>query len=76
MRKIVSDTFYASIFIIRFESGECDKTREILDKIFNYLDARPEHFSLFTYEKNYVKFLKKIKGSLVYDKASKNNSIN
>ena len=76
VRKIVSDTFYASIFIIRFESDECDKTREILDKIFNYLDARPEHFSLFTYEKNYVKILKKIKGSLVYDKVSKNNSEN
>lgn len=76
VRKIVSDTFYASIFIIRFESGECDKTREILDKIFNYLDARPEQFSLFIYDKKYVNILDKIKGSLVYDKASKSNSIN
>ncbi|MGM9637161.1 MAG: M48 family metalloprotease [Eubacteriales bacterium] len=69
VRKTVSDSFFASAFVIRFNGGTDDRRDEIMHRIFCYLDSYPVdwQFSLFTYEELNFK-VEKIKGSLVYTK--------
>ena len=72
VRKIVSPNFFASVFVIRFrEDAEFDaqKAGEVMNKIFNHLDTRPEdwHFSLFVYDVQTAQAVNKIHNSCVYD---------
>jgi hypothetical protein len=72
VRKIVSPNFFASVFVIRFrEDAEFDRNKagEVMNKIFNHLDTRPEdwHFSLFVYDIQTAQAVGKIQNSCVYD---------
>ena len=51
MRKTVSETFFASVFIIHFYGGTDAQRDEIMHKIFRFLDSHPSdwQFSLFDY---------------------------
>ncbi len=71
VRKIITDDFFVSPFVIRFEEGTPD---EQIDKamtaIFHYLDSTPEdwHYALFMYDSQRKKAVEKVKGSLVWEK--------
>ena len=71
VRKTVSDTFFASVFIIHFYGGTDAQRDEIMHKIFRYLDSYPadRHFSLFDYFDYPEIKVEKIEGSLVYSKS-------
>jgi hypothetical protein len=69
----VSETYFASAFVIHFYGGTDAQREDIMHKIFRYLDTYPVdwHFALFDYfDYPDIKF-DKIEGSLVY---SKNNN--
>jgi tetratricopeptide (TPR) repeat protein len=73
VRKTVSETYFASAFVIHFYGGTDAQREDIMHKIFRYLDTYPVdwHFALFDYfDYPDIKF-DKIEGSLVY---SKNNN--
>lgn len=68
VRKIISESFFTSAFVIRFSGGTGEQKYQIMHKIFCYLDTYPVEwqFSLFDYANySHVKF-GKIEGSLVY----------
>ena len=70
VRKTISETFFTSAFIIRFDGGTDDDRDEIMHKIFRYLDTYPVEwqFSLFDHtDYPWIKF-DKIEGSTVYSK--------
>ena len=73
VRKTVSETFFASVFIIHFYGGTDAQRNEIMHKIFRFLDSHPTewHFSLFDYFEYPEVKVEKIKGSLVYTKDNK-----
>lgn len=70
VKKIITDDFATSAFVVRFCEGTDDNTQdEVLHKIFNHLDACYSwQFSLFDYQ--YVKDVKveTIEGSCVFTK--------
>ncbi len=72
VRKIITDDFFVSPFVIRFEEGAPD---EQIDKamttIFHYLDSTPEdwHYALFMYDDQRKKAVEKVKGSCVWEKS-------
>ena len=70
VKKTVSDSFFTSAFVIRFEGGDDKMRYEIMHKVFRYLDAYPIdwQFSLFDYDEHKDVRLDKIEGSLVYKK--------
>ena len=70
VRKTVSDTFFASVFIIHFYGGTDAQREEIMHKIFCFLDSHPSQwqFSLFDYFDYPQVKVEKIAGSLVYTK--------
>ncbi len=70
VRKTVSDTFFASVFIIHFYGGTDAQRDEIMHKIFRFLDSRPVEwqFSLFDYFEYPEINVEKIEGSLVFSK--------
>ncbi len=72
VRKIVSSTFFASVFVIRFRADadfDAQKAQGVMQKIFNHLDTRPEdwHFSLFVYDAQTATAVGKVADSCVYD---------
>ena len=73
VRKTVSESFFASVFIIQFRGGTDAQRHEIMHKIFRYLDSYhiDWQFSLFDYFDYPEIKVEKIEGSLVY---SKNNN--
>ena len=75
VRKVITDTFFASAFVIRFgEEVKEDVADKILDKIFYHLDTRPEdwQFSLYYYDKDTAAAVSKVADSCVYDVYTKN----
>ncbi len=70
VRKTVSETFFASVFIIHFYGGTDAQRNEIMHKIFRFLDSHPTEwqFSLFDYFEYPEIKVEKIEGSLVYSK--------
>lgn len=75
IRKTVSDSFFASVFVVHFWGGTDDDRQEIMHGIFRYLDSYPveRHFSLFDYFEYPDLKLEKIEGSIVYDKKENKN---
>ena len=73
VRKTVSDTFFASVFIIHFYGGTDAQRGEIMHKIFRFLDSHPSEwqFSLFDYFEYPEVKVEKIEGSLVFSKDNK-----
>lgn len=70
IRKTVSETFFASVFIIHFYGGTDKQRNEIMHKIFRYLDSYPVNwqFALFDYFEYPEIKVENIEGSLVYSK--------
>ena len=70
VRKTVSETFFASVFIIHFYGGTDAQRDEIMHKIFRFLDSHPSdwQFSLFDYFEYPEVKVEKIEGSLVFSK--------
>ena len=78
VRKTVSDTFFASVFIIHFYGGTNAQRDDIMHKIFRFLDSHPTEwqFSLFDYFEYPEVKVEKIEGSLVFTKDNKDNKDN
>lgn len=69
VRKVVSEDYFASAFVLRFDYGLSDEeTGAIYDRIFHYLDNYPLdwNYSLFVYDRQIEKALMKVEGSCVY----------
>ena len=71
VRKVISEDFFSSVFVINFEYGaQRDAMRRAYEAIFNYLDAYPVdwQFSLFLYDRETEAAVKRVEGSLVWTK--------
>ena len=71
VRKQITDTFFASVFVVRFEeSTDDDVINEAMDKIFYHLDTRPEdwQFALHFFDARVSAAVHKVEGSCVYSK--------
>lgn len=71
VRKVISEDFFSSVFVINFEHGAPQEDmRRAYEAIFNYLDAYPVdwQFSLFVYDRQTEAAVKRIEGSLVWKK--------
>lgn len=71
VRKVISEDFFSSVFVINFEYGAPqDAMRRAYEAIFNYLDAYPVdwQFSLFLYDRETEAAVKRVEGSLVWTK--------
>ena len=77
VRKTVSNTFFASAFIIHFYGGTDAQRDEIMHKIFRFLDSHPTEwqFSLFDYFQYPEIKVEKIEGSLVFSKENNKEKI-
>ena len=72
MRKVITDTFFSSVFVISFCEGTSEeKVGEILEKIFLHLDNRPEdwQFSLFELDLQISAAVDQVPNCCVYDRA-------
>jgi hypothetical protein len=71
VRKVISEDFFTSAFVINFEYGTPDETmRRTYQAIFNYLDAYPVdwQFSLFIYDRVTEAAVKRVTDSRVWQK--------
>lgn len=70
VRKIISDTFFTSAFVIRFRPKIQEETRaQVLHQIFSYLDTCAEwQFSLFDYAEIPKALVERIPNSCVYQR--------
>jgi hypothetical protein len=71
VRKVISEDFFSSVFVINFEYGAPQEAmRRAYEAIFNYLDAYPVdwQFSLFLYDRETEAAVKRVEGSLVWQK--------
>ena len=71
VRKVVSEDFFTSAFVVNFEYGISEEQiRKVYVAIFNYLDAYPVdwQFSLFVYDRETERAVKQVEGSLVWEK--------
>ncbi|MBP3666081.1 MAG: hypothetical protein J6K29_03405 [Clostridia bacterium] len=71
VRKVISEDFFSSVFVINFEYGAPqERMRRAYEAIFNYLDAYPVdwQFSLFLYDRETEAAVKRVEGSLVWQK--------
>jgi len=68
VRKIVTESFFTSAFVTRFDGGTEEQKDEIMHNIFCYLDTYPEdwQFSLFDFENYTQVHIEKIQGTLVF----------
>lgn len=69
VRKVVSDDYFASAFVLRLDYGLTDEEAgAIYDKIFHYLDNYPLdwNYALFTYNRQTEKAVMKVEGSCIY----------
>ncbi|MBO4326519.1 MAG: hypothetical protein J5950_04545 [Clostridia bacterium] len=71
VRKVITEDFFTSYFIIDFEDDTPPSLeREVMDKIFERLDTGYEwQFCLDRYSLKFAAALAKVPGSCVYDKA-------
>ena len=72
VRKVISEDFFTSAFVINFEYGtDGDTARRVYQAIFNYLDAYPVdwQFSLFVYDRVTEAAVRTVAGSRVWQKA-------
>ncbi len=71
VRKVISDDFFTSAFVIAFAP---DAAREDMDAaysaIFHYLDAADWQYSLFIYDRNIAEALRKVPDSLIWERDS------
>jgi hypothetical protein len=72
VRKVISQDFFTSAFVLNFDYG-ADKeeaAHRAYTAIFNYLDAYPVdwQFSLFVYDRVTEAAVKRVEGSLVWEK--------
>ncbi len=71
VRKKVTDTLYASVYVIDF--NYCDENNEkisdCMDKIFTLLDNSDGQYSLFYYDKTTGAAVRKVEGSRIYNSA-------
>ena len=75
VKKIITEEYSPSVFVLQFKAeAEEERTFEVMDKVFNHLDTRPENweFSLFYYDAQTAPAVAKVKESCVYDAASSN----
>lgn len=72
VKKVITETFFSSVFVIHFYGGTDEQRHGIMHKIFRYLDTYPSErqFSLFDYFDHPDINYNKIEGSLVYSKAN------
>ena len=71
VRKVISEDFFTSVFVINFEYGADEaQMGRIYESIFNYLDAYPVdwQFSLFVYDRETERAVKRVERSLVWTK--------
>lgn len=71
VRKVISEEFFTSAFVINFEYGTPEETmRRTYQAIFNYLDAYPVdwQFSLFIYDRVTEAAVKRVANSRVWQK--------
>ena len=71
VRKVISEDFFTSAFVIQFEDGASeDAMHRAYEAIFNYLDAYPVdwQFSLFVYNRETEAAVKQVEGSRVWKK--------
>jgi hypothetical protein len=71
VRKVVSEDFFTSAFVVNFEYGISEEQmRRVYSAIFNYLDAYPVdwQFSLFLYDRQTERAVLRVEGSLVWEK--------
>ncbi len=71
VRKVISEDFFSSVFVINFEYGAPQEDmRRAYEAIFNYLDAYPVdwQFSLFAYDRQTELAVRRVEGSLVWKK--------
>ncbi len=71
VRKVVSEDFFTSAFVVNFEYGISEEQmRKTYVAIFNYLDAYPVdwQFSLFIYDRETERAVRRVEGSLVWEK--------
>ena len=71
VRKIISEDFFTSAFVINFDYGVSDEQmRRVYSAIFNYLDAYPVdwQFSLFLYNRETERAVMRVNGSRVWSK--------
>lgn len=72
VRKIVSEDFFTSVFILKFaEDAEDEVCGDTWEKIFNYLDTYPDgwQYTLLLHDKDIAKAIKNVPGAQVYKKA-------
>ena len=70
VRKIISEKFFTSVFVLEYkENTSSEIVESVTDKVFNHLDTRPEdwQFSLFLYDTQKANALKKVKNCCIYD---------
>lgn len=71
VRKVITDDYFSSAFILHFDFGLSDDEKgEVYNKIYHYLDNYPMdwNYSLLVYDKEIAKAVKKVDGALVYHK--------
>ena len=71
VRKVISEDFFTSAFVLNFAYGvDPEVTDRVYTAIFNYLDAYPVdwQFSLFVYNRMTEAAVKRVEGSLVWEK--------
>lgn len=70
VKKTVSESFFASVFVLHFWGGTDEERGNIMHGIFRYLDSYPveKQFALFDYFEYPDVKLDRIEGSLVYEK--------
>lgn len=71
VRKIITPTFFTSAFVLRYVDGlSAEEQDEIHEKVFYYLDNSPHdwQYSLFDYDQQTAKAVKKVSTSCVYRK--------
>ena len=70
VRKIITQDFFASAFVIRFVDGtDPEQMQKTMEAIFNFLDTTPEdwQYALFLYDKEIEKALHKVPNACVWD---------
>lgn len=69
VRKTVSPTYFASVFVLRFGTEDEEVKGQVLHKTFRYLDTCSDwQFALFDYDDVIRAGVDKIPGSVVYEK--------
>lgn len=71
VRKVITDDFYTSAFVIRFDKKvKKDESDEIMMYIFNHFDTFPgeKQYSVFIYDKKTARAVRRVKNSRIYGK--------